>query len=383
MKTRIKLGFIANDLAVGGVSSVLINLCNQLPSSLFEIHLILLSKETPMEQIIPLNESINKHFFDYPFNTNYSLLTYLKSAYFKKETELRAKSVLNKIKELKLDILHFHTLPRQLTIGQIAKKQNPKLRLVFTDHLVRISDGEYKKHQSALLTIAYKKLYANYNVIAVSKAVQQQLQKRSIQDSNRQFKLLENSIDITAYNRDNDITTIKRNYVVYISRMNHHKGQNTLIEAWKQIKQKDKGQLVLIGPDESNGKFHKMAKEDASIIFTGSISNIKEHLNRSTLAIFPSQKEGLPIALLEMMAYKLPIICSDIPELTSIINDQQEGLHFKLDNVNDLVEKINFALNNKEKMAIMGKNARSKVESICQANNPVLFHEKFYQLLLR
>lgn len=375
---KIRIGFVVNNLIVGGVSAVLIKLCNQLSPTKYDIHLIVLSNDLEMEKITPLKNHIKKYIFNYSFLESYTLLSYLKPAFNQKITKDRSIKVLTKIKELKLDILHFHTLPRQLVIGQLALKENPKLKLVFTDHLVRMSEGEYNGYQRQLLKVAFKKYYRNYNLIAVSKAVYNFIHKNSL--NHKVFKLLENSISIDEYNRNSPIETITENQFIYVSRMNHHKGQNTLIKAWKAVNHQDKGKLVLVGPDESNGKFRKMAEGDSSIVFTGSIPNVKDYLNCSTTAIFPSQKEGLPIALLEMMAYELPIICSNIPELISIISDKKEGLHFKLDDENDLINKIRFALENKDKMIQMGKNARSKVERICQENDPIKFHNEFYDI---
>jgi len=378
--SKIRIGFVVNNLVVGGVSAVLINLCNQLNQTKYEVHLLVLSDDLEMEKIIPLSTHVNKFIFNYAFLDSYNLSSYLKSAFNQKITSSRSAKVTAKIKELNLDILHFHTLPRQLVIGQLAQKESPNLKLVFTDHLLSISEGQYKKHQRILLTIALKRYYRSYHLIAVSKTVYNFIRQNSL--NNKEFELLENSISINDYNRTDPITLDTPNKFIYVSRMNHHKGQNTLIEAWEKIKHPNKGKLILVGPDESNGKFFEMAKGDSSIEFSGSVSNVKDYLNNSTVAIFPSQKEGLPIALLEMMAYELPIICSSIPELTSIISDKKEGLHFMLDDIDDLASKIIFAIKNKDKMILMGKNARSKVEDICRRNEPIAFHDSFYKTIL-
>lgn len=380
--SKIKIGFIANDLSVGGVSAVLINLCNRLNKELYEVHLLLLSANQKMETIVPLDSSVHKHIFDYPFSDNYSLLSYFKAAFNKKITLAKSAPVLNKIADLNIDILHFHTLPRQLVIGQLAKKANKNLSLIYTDHLVRLEDSGYSWYQKLALEFAHKRFYSNYHVIAVSNAVLNSLERNGRHDIKCRLQLLENSINIEEYSRIKPLDNFHENHFIYVSRMNHHKGQDTLIKAWLKLNNPNKGKLVLVGPDESNGSFHKMAKEDDSIIFTGSISTIKQYLENSNYAVFPSQKEGLPISLLEKMAFELPVICSDIPELTSIISDHQEGIYFKLDHVDSLVEKLDFAINNKMEMIEMGKNARKKVEEICSINDPIQFHNKLYNQLI-
>jgi glycosyltransferase involved in cell wall biosynthesis len=380
--TKKKICFIANNLTVGGVSNVLIRLCNRLNSKQYDIHLILLSDDLSMEKILPLKGHIKKHIIPYEFDLDYSLKGYLKSAYFNKGTEVRAANILKKINEINPNILHFHTLPRQLKIGQIAKANHPRLKLIFTDHLVRFTTKEYKKHQYLLLALAYKKYYKGYNLVSVSKAVQKHLNKFSIPDNSKQHLLLENTIDTSNYKRKIPLEDLRENCVVYVSRINHHKGQNTLITAWLKFHHPEKGKLLIIGPDESNGKIQKMAMGDPTILFLGSVPNVIDYLNRATLAIFPSQKEGLPIALLEKMALALPLIVSDIPELTTIIEDKKEGLHFKLDDQDDLANKIKYALNHKSEMKKYAEMARKKVEDICSKNDPIKFHNQLYSQLM-
>lgn len=377
-----KICFIANNLTVGGVSRVLISLCNNLDEEQYELHLILLSYDLSMEKIIPLKQHITKHIIHYSFDLDYSLKGYLKSAFINKSTEIRATEILKKINEIDPHILHFHTLPRQLKIGQIAKRKNPKLKLVFTDHLVRFTTKEYKKYQYLLLAQAYKRFYKGYNLISVSKAVQYHLNKFSIPDNSQKHLLLENTINTSNYNRKTPLEDLKENCAVYVSRVNHHKGQITLINAWIKVNTPKKGNLLIIGPDETNGDIQKMANGDPTIKFLGSVPNVIDYLNRATLAIFPSQKEGLPIALLEKMALALPIIVSDIPELTTIIENKKEGLQFKLNDSNELAEKIKYALDHKTEMKQYGEMAKKKVEYICSKNNPIVFHNKLFSQLI-
>ena len=378
---KVKLGFVVNNLVMGGVSKVLINLCNSLDPEKYDIHLLILSGDLEMEKINPLNDHIKKHLFNYKFSSKYDLITYLKNSFSYRSTYIRAKEVLQVISDLNLDILHFHTLPRQLVIGILAKKTNPGLKLVFTDHSARISKDQYNWYQEFLLSIAYKRLYHNYNLIAVSKAVSHYIKSHGLSNGKLKFEMLENSISIADYGRSKSLKDSKQQFI-YISRINNEKGHDVLIEAWLKLDHKNKGQLVIIGPDETSGDVPKLAQNNKSIVFTGSVSDVKTYLDNSTIAVFPSKKEGLPLALLEMMAFELPVIVSDIDELTSIVSHEKEGLHFKLDDSNDLVEKMELLLNNQELAIKLGGKARTKVEEICEKNDPVKFHDVFYNELL-
>ncbi|MBL4708913.1 MAG: hypothetical protein JKY48_10800 [Flavobacteriales bacterium] len=153
---KIKIGFVVNDLVVGGVAKVLISLSNNLNPELFDIHLLVLSNNIEMLKYLPLKNNVTLHCFEYRFDTNYSLISYLKNSFnysstFEKSVELR-----KTIQTLQLEILHFHTLPRQLVIGILAKKKNNRLKLIFTDHSNRIIPGDYNFYQHYLLAFSYR-----------------------------------------------------------------------------------------------------------------------------------------------------------------------------------------------------------------------------------
>jgi glycosyltransferase involved in cell wall biosynthesis len=374
-----RIGFVVNNLVVGGVSKVLIELCNSLANEGYDIHLLILSNDLQMTRAFPIQENVQVHLFDYAFSRDYGLLTYLKNSFFLKGTYDKAQSVLKKIRELELDILHFHTLPRQLGIGILARQEQPGLQLVFTDHVMRISPKDYKWHQEQLLAFAYRNLYREFHLIAVSKAVYEYILRYRLNSPVKELQLLENSIQLSGYNPQAKEHSSNKLQFIYISRMSEEKGHFTLIKAWKQLKDREKYQLLLVGPDETDGKLKEFAGDDSSIVFTGSVSNVKPYLQEASIAVFPSKREGLPLALLEMMAYKLAIIVSDIPELTSVIDNEKEGLHFPVNNVDALQQKMELLINSPELRTRLGMEARKKVEMICKANDPIAFHERFYR----
>jgi glycosyltransferase involved in cell wall biosynthesis len=108
--------------------------------------------------------------------------------------------------------------------------------------------------------------------------------------------------------------------------------------------------LVLAGDADHETTYSldlkKQAKE-AGIILTGFVKgNVLEQLfSNCGLFVIPSFYEGLPIALLEAMAYKLPIIASDIRANTQVELD--ETAYFKVGSENELTNKLNAFLKTK------------------------------------
>ena len=87
-----------------------------------------------------------------------------------------------------------------------------------------------------------------------------------------------------------------------------------------------------------------MLKDKASgnknIIFTGFISGdvLKEIYSNAYINVLPSDLEGMSLCLLESLAYKNALICSDIPENTSVAEDR--AVYFKKGNIDDLADKL-------------------------------------------
>lgn len=105
-----------------------------------------------------------------------------------------------------------------------------------------------------------------------------------------------------------------------IKRKNHE----AIIRAVAELKQKSAASseplpldfhYVICGHGVLDGYLQQMAEElqvSDSISFLGYREDMMEIFQIADIFIFPSFQEGLPMALLEAMAYGLPVICSDI-----------------------------------------------------------------------
>ena len=108
----------------------------------------------------------------------------------------------------------------------------------------------------------------------------------------------------------------KSNYVLAVGRITPEKGFDTLINAFLKV---DTGyKLVIAGSVESETSYQKklMDSMDSNrVIFTGFVCGepLQQLYNNAGLFVLSSTNEGFPIALLEAMSYRLPVIVSDIP----------------------------------------------------------------------
>ncbi|MCS7005437.1 MAG: glycosyltransferase family 4 protein [Cytophagales bacterium] len=377
---------ITASLGIGGVEKVLLDILQQADVESFRVSVVVLSDNVEMLKRYTLSPQIDIHTLAYEFDKQYNLLSYLKASFLPSHTRKRAEEFLRLIKELKPDILHFHTLPRELMLGILAKKEIPTLELLCTDHLVRLAKDEYSPITRRLLGFAFANLCKRFHLAAVSKSVLQIMEEFGYQGKNKIVKLIENQIDIQKYNPDetkkSDIPT-----VVYVARLSAVKGHLDLLHAWKKVKYSAKKRLRLIGPADpdvaeqvqmfltQNGQI-----EDIEVL--GSRSDVIELLAQAHIAVFPSYKEGLPMALLEKMAMQLPVICSDIPELTDIIQHEYNGLVYPLGNTDELAACIDRLLQNPQECKRLGENARQTVIKRFGRASLASLYEDFYKEIL-
>jgi glycosyltransferase involved in cell wall biosynthesis len=136
-----------------------------------------------------------------------------------------------------------------------------------------------------------------------------------------------------------------------------------MLQALKKIRYQ--GQIFIAGEvSHHSGYIRELNKiaEGLNVYFLGFVHPAQTVLalaEKCRLFIFPSETEGMSIMLLEAASAGCPVIASDIPE-NRILNDK-DLLFFKNKSVDDLAEKITFALADMEKMEIMGKTAQKNV----------------------
>lgn len=386
MNQRKKIVYILNSLVIGGVQRVAVENANNLDSEKYTVHIVSLSKIEPSNNIfsvIKLNSNITLHEIEFSFYNNYSILGYINIILKNKKSYTKINDLIKVIHFIKPDIIHFHTSPRELIL---KKYFNYKALYVFTDHTLRINKNEYGLIKSKLLSLIFRKLYANYVIITVSEEIKKSLYSNKIISPLLPITVVSNGVNVKNYthkianeNKSSDLI------VVYVSRIAHAKGHSDLITAWASLKDITKKTLYIVGADDLEGNIHQMAVSlncSNSIIFTGAVSNPELYLEKAKIAVFPSYKEGLPMALLEKMAAKLPVIVSNIPELTSIISNKKNGIIFELGNTNDLAQKIRFLYENPLIAEQLGEQAKITVEKKFNILNSIRVLNNFYETSL-
>lgn len=381
---KIKIAHIVNDLNVGGVTSIVKELVIN-KSNDFEVLIINLSGKIDSKtyEIFMFNE-IKVYNLNYDFHDGYSLISHLKNAYSPGRRAKKNIQTQELLKTISPDIIHLHLLPFEL--GVFKKIANDgKRKVIYTDHLVRAKHNEIGNISGLILGIVFKKLYSDIILIPVGPAVKKFHKEFGIVQISKLYKEIFNKIPA----RKERILVEKKEALnfVYVARISAVKGHLDLIEAWSELPEMNLT-LYIVGPDEMGGAINRKVEElkcRNKIVFTASISDVPHFLLGMDVGLFPSYKEGLPIALLEKMQVGIPCIVSDIDELASVIEDEKTGLIYPLGNRVSLKEKIVRLAMDIELRKMIGENAIKSINQnyVSQEGGLAKEYESFYQEIMK
>lgn len=165
----------------------------------------------------------------------------------------------------------------------------------------------------------------------------------------------------------------------FIGRINADKGVNELITAYRQfIEIYPKGtRLLLIGMEDQANPIDaenlKWAKESESIVLTGNvpINMVPVHLSAINLLLHPTYREGFGKILQEAMAMKVPLVTTNIPGPSEVIENGISGILVEKGNASDLLSKMTYLYKNKEIAISLANQGRIRVEQHFAQNKMV------------
>lgn len=109
--------------------------------------------------------------------------------------------------------------------------------------------------------------------------------------------------------------------LLFVGRMSLQKRPERLIEAMSLLK--NKVELVIVGDGEDKAKHEALAAKLGlnSVQFRGALFGeaLLEAYREADVFVLPSDREGMPLVLLEAMATGLPIVGSDVLGITELI----------------------------------------------------------------
>lgn len=149
---------------------------------------------------------------------------------------------------------------------------------------------------------------------------------------------------------------IKRNGILYVGKLNRHKGLKETLEAFLKIENLIKEVLYLVGRGinmemfnktdfflnlDKKGKIGELLK-NGKINLVGELypPDLRELYRRSKLLVLPSLTEGLPLVILESLSCGMPVIASDVGAIPEVIQNGKNGYLIPKGNSDKLAKAI-------------------------------------------
>ena len=158
--------------------------------------------------------------------------------------------------------------------------------------------------------------------------------------------------------------------LVFVGRLDIVKGIDILIKSVKHIIEKHPNLRLIVAGDGDFSKYLSVSSPIwTKITFTGFLSkkNLQELYMIADIGIIPSLHEEFGYVAIEMMSYKISIIANDTTGLSEIIDDGINGFKVHINNHRttwkELVDRINYLIENPNIRKIIGENALNKFKS--------------------
>ncbi|MCK4730632.1 MAG: glycosyltransferase family 4 protein [Candidatus Aenigmarchaeota archaeon] len=218
--------------------------------------------------------------------------------------------------------------------------------------------------------IIYKK---TEKIIAVSNELKEDIE-RQYKVPKGKLVVIPNGIDIDRF-KPMEVDDLKKKYnltdekvILSIGRIDKQKGFHLLLKIFPDIlKEYNNIKLFIVGTGpylhdlkEMTIKLNILGK----VIFTGRVSDgdLLKYYNLADIFAFSTLRmEGLPLVVPEAMACEKPVIASRIGGITSVIDNNKDGILIETGNLKELKGKVLEVLGDEELARKLGKNARKKV----------------------
>lgn len=285
--------------------------------------------------------------------------------------------LLKLMKKQKYIMVHTHT-PIASFLGRIAGKIAKIPKIVYTAHGFHFH--EYGSKLKNFLYFKLEKFAGKFTdvLITINTDDYKTAKERNLIPNGRIVFIKGVGVDVGSINsdvftnrkrvflRELKLANIKKPILVSVGRLASEKHFDQVIEALNSVKKNGKSFRCFIigdGPQKSylNNIIQKLNMPD-EIILIGYSNRVFDFLNISSVFVFTSSREGLPVSVMEAMAMEKPIIAYNIRGVRDLVEDGINGFLVTFGDIKTLSEKIIYLMEHPEVAKEMGKRGREKIE---------------------
>src|SRR5690606_36146674 len=115
-------------------------------------------------------------------------------------------------------------------------------------------------------------------------------------------------------------------------------------------------------PDSVSTEEVEAWQQDGTIEYQGRLDDVRSEIERCSVYVLPSYREGTPRTVLEAMAMGRAVITTDAPGCRATVVDGDNGSLVPVKSVDKLVEAMQRFINNPDLVTQMGERSRQVAE---------------------
>lgn len=243
------------------------------------------------------------------------------------------------------------------TLAALALRTENQKPVIARPAGVAYVQPQYPAWLKALLYRLEKFAYQNADAVVFPNAEEQNAFRKKLGFRPRHAKVIPTGVNLKRFAETKKKGKTKT--VVFVGRLQKVKGTPYLIDAMTDV---DAG-LVIVGTGPEEKSLKERAKEKglaARVTFLGNRSDVPKILSAADAFVLPSLSEGLPIALLEAWAAKVPTVVTDIG---LPVHKNQDALVVPAGNSAALKKAIQVILSNPTLARKLSQNAYRRVKN--------------------
>lgn len=271
------------------------------------------------------------------------------------------RKIVKEFKYNKPDVVHIHmsykgSFTRKYIIHKLCKKYN-------IPDIIHLHGSEFKKwfdESDNRKKQQIKQLLRESNSFIVLGEKWNAIIKEI--DSATNTVVVSNTVHIP-----NKITQWQQPFnVLFLGVLIKRKGVSDLLKAIKILdnsRKMDNIHFIIAGSGEEESNLKAECSDlglNELVEFTGWITGEKKThlLEKSQMLVLPSYNEGLPIAVLEAISYGLPVVATDVGDISAAVHDGENGYLVQPGAIDNLAKAMNKVIQDRNKYLELSFNSR-------------------------
>lgn len=165
-----------------------------------------------------------------------------------------------------------------------------------------------------------------------------------------------------------------------VGEVNDNKNHKVIIELLPELKNI---YYIICGSGPLIEEHIQLAKQlgvENRLKMVGYITNTPDYYKTADIFVFPSKREGLPVAVMEAMASELPVIAFNIRGNSDLIEDNVNGYLLHMDK-EELLEKLHELINDERKRLLFGVSSRKRIKKYRIENTIKMINDVYCEVI--